>query len=413
MGNDQSSVGGGSHFCSTSVDPLAERFMVDKDFRVDYMSTERNMWEQPSSKFEPFSSICHNVKVIPKNTSNCQNIFQNREYREQQQRRMCDGDWQQLKQEDMYSSSESVTVVPEDFGVNDETTVFEGIFGDVTLNGGHIAYKDGAGREYQEVFNAQLLQRTFPMGISLGGLSRSILFKDVRDRDACFDKMTGDLPPSYVEKISNPAKYSLSITREFNGINGYKIVVHPDSRVFYYDIDGEKYSARYNRYKISKCFPHGICFGGLPKTIWLKDESERDRCHVFMQMNRETEEIEEPSEEKALIQSLEEKALTRKADDTKQRLDEKVKDERESEENVPAEKKIFRGLYGNVVLKANHHEVEYTSLMGDRVSVVWYDPLMIRKVFPMGITDGGLTSTIWFSEMEDMENCLGAMKAVC
>jgi len=61
--------------------------------------------------------------------------------------------------------------------------------------------------------------------------------------------------------------------------------------VVYTDIDGEKHRVNYSKYKIDKCFPHGICFGGIPRTIWLKDETERDLCFMLMQLiGEETQE---------------------------------------------------------------------------------------------------------------------------
>jgi len=385
MGVQQSSVREGLQFCSTNVDPLAERFMADRDFRVGYISSKRNM-EKDQSQFEAQMLKHNNEQGMTMNRSNGQYVF-HKSVKHVHQQQKCSTEEQQQKQEDVHekaTNGHAEVAVTNDKVENveavkfiEEGLVYEGVFGDVTLKNGFITYSDRAGREFHGVFDAQTLQKTFPMGISFGGPNSILWFKDIRGRDECFDKMTGNLPPSYAEVMRNPAKYipypdkTLGETKAFDGIQGYDVIVHPNSSVSYTDIDGEYHCASYNSHKIQKCFPHGICFGGLPRTIWLKDEIERDLCYVMMQMTRNTKTIEKPSKEKA-----------------------------------------FEGLYGSVILKS-YHEVDYTSLVGGRVNATWYNPQMIRRVFPMGITGGGLPSTIWFEEAEEMENCIEAMQGMC
>jgi len=378
MGNNQSNVREGLQFCSSNVDPLARRFMVDKDFRVDF-SCNRNIEKELMTPPEFQWSKRYNDEVVTE-------YSQKREIRMSQQPVRHDN-WQQQKQEEFCDFIEPVKhqkdkpkiqVVAQEKNVTENNKrTFEGIFGDVVLNEDRVSYKDCSGEEFNEMFNPKLLKKTFPMGISYGGLTKSVWFKDIADRDACFETMTGYLPPSYAAVMSNPSLFSIpndmpvSVEEDkhkvFDGICENNVIVRRNGSVSYTDINGEQHCVSFNRNKIQKCFPHGICFGGLTRTIWLKNEIERDLCYVFMQTVGETDEIEED------------------------------------------EKETFTGLFGSVVLRSGH-EVEYTSLAGDRVKAVWYDPGTIRTVFPMGITGGGLPSTIWFKDMEDLDDCMTAMK---
>jgi len=381
MGNNQSNVREGLQFCSSNTDPLARRFMVDKDFRVDF-SCKRNMEKELTmSPPKPQWSNRYSDEVTTKD-------YQKREIRTSQQP-VHDGNWQQQEQEkfcDFIGSAKLQKVAPKtqvevqekNVTENIERTTFEGIFGDIVLNKDHISYKDSSGKEFNEKFSPESLQKTFPMGVSFGGLTKSLWFKDITHRDACFETMKWYPPPSYDAVMSNPSLYDLrndiqSVCAEekdelkvFDGICGNDVIVHRNGHVCYTDLKGGKHIAIYNRNKIQKCFPSGICFGGLMGTIWLKDEVERDSCYTLMQMGGETGKNEEQDE------------------------------------------KTFTGLYGSVVRRAGY-EVEYTSLMGDRLIAV-YDPRAIRTVFPMGVTGGGLPSTIWFKNMGDLDNCITAMK---
>jgi len=380
MGNNQSNVREGLQFCSGNTDPLARRFMVDKDFRVDF-SSKRNIEKELMTSPKSQMSKRYSNEVTK--------YYQKRETCTSQQP-VRDENWQQQKQEEfcdfilpvkLHKDTPKIQVETQkkNFVENTERTAFKGIFGDVVLNKNHVSYKDCSGEEFDETFNPKSLKKTFPMGISYGGLTKSLWFKDTTDRDACFDIMTGNLPPSYAAVKNNPSIYripngqSVSVDEKdklkvFDGICGNDVIVRKNGPVSYTDIDGEKHCVSYNRNTIQKCFPKGICFGGLDRTIWLKDEIERDLCYLFMRMVGDTAENKEPDEEKT-----------------------------------------FPALCGTVVVRSGY-EVEYTSLGGDRVTAVWYDPRAIRTVFPLGVTGGGLPSTIWFKDMEDLDNCITAMK---
>jgi len=370
MGNQQSRDG--PLLCTTTPHPLATRFMVDKDFRVDYITTKTR-----------------NTEVM--------RLTKQRQLRVVHQQRMRDSWSQQQKQEESVEISPKgpdmlkmpkinleYHVEPEKVSEKEsgKVSVFEGLFGDVSVLYSEVVnYTDSVGNVFHEKYDSEKIQKTFPMGISFGGLSKSLWFKAVEERDACFDNMTGIQPPSYAEVMANPEKYNIPEwmlhsekdddscnIKVFDGIQGNDVVVYKDKHVDYTDLDGVKHSVSYNRHHIQKCFPHGICFGGLPRTVWLTDEIERDLCFMLMQFIGH------------------------------------VKHEKDDE-------KTFPGLYGSVILKDN--QVSFTSLVGERITAEWYDAKSIYRVFPMGISGGGLPNSIWFKEMSDMEDCFEAMEQNC
>jgi len=370
MGNQQSRDG--LQFCSTTPHPLAKRFMVDKDFRVDYMTTKTRNTEVMRLKKQDQLGVFHQQRK--------------RDSISQQQMQDESVDVSPTKPGMMKISKINVEyhIAPEEVNRKDagKVSVFEGLFGNVSvLSSKFVDYTDSVGNVYREKYDSEKVQKTFPMGISFGGLSKSLWFKAVEERDACYDAMTGILPPSYAAGMANPEDNHVperviqSKTDDdscnikvFHGIRGNDVVVYKDKHVDYTDLDGVKHSLSYNPHTIQKCFPHGICFGGLERTIWLTDEIERDLCFMLMQFIGE------------------------------------VKHEKD-------EGKTFPGLYGSVIL--NKNQVSFTSLIGERITAKWYDAKSIRRVFPMGISGGGLPQSIWFKEMENMEDCFKAMEQNC
>jgi len=264
----------------------------------------------------------------------------------------------------------------------EDFTFFEGMFGNVIINkNGLILYTDITGRSHCEEYDRDEIGKIFPMGISYGGLTKSIWFKDAIARDDCFDMMTTLPPPSYEHVMANLQKFALLPEDEpeeeyenikvFKGINDTDVIVHSENVVLYTGIDETAYCLHYNKHNIRKCFPNGIRYGGLPRTIWLKDEMERDMCFMLMQWNMEkcdsdSEIIKESSEQK------------------------------------------FTGLYGDVVLHSDS-QIEFTSLSGQRVKC-FYEPGEIDECFPQGISYGRLVKTIWFRDVEEREKCIGAMR---
>jgi len=346
MGNQQTL---GLKLCTTEYvteydDFLTERFMEDKEFRIDYRNTEK----RPRKKL---GAVQHQqrVLVVP-----CQ---------QQESEETVKVQLPKTKSQIVLE----VKDVPE-FGEK----IFEGLFGDVIVQVDRsVKYVDSTGKERYEKFIGEQIRKTFPLGISLGGLTKSVWFKNAWGRDICFAYMTAssvvagsetDLV-SEDEEVEGKCNYKV-----FSGIKGNQVFVYPDNHVVYTDIDGETHNVSFKMSKIKKCFPNGICFGGLPRTIWLSEDRERDRCFFFMKRQEEALELER-------------------------------------------KERIFTGLYGDVLLRSDY-EIEFSSLMGDRVTCT-YDPRKIRQVFPMGITSKNFPTTIWFEEKEECETCFRAMKVTC
>jgi len=285
---------------------------------------------------------------------------------------------------------------------------FEGLFGNVIVHkNGLVLYTDINGEKYCEDFEAEGLKKTFPMGISYGELSKSIWFKDITQRDECFDAMTYEkptvdipAPPSYDEVTANPMKYRLPKEHKktyklrgfttsgkdlhlemedepeddnikvFDGLKGRNVIVHADNIVLYTDINGEKYCVEYDPNEIKKCFPCGITWGGLPKSIWFNDGVERDLCFELMKWNKEESE----------------------------KMEETTK------------KEVFQGLYGNVSILPDS-QIEYTSLTGAKITT-YFEPDEIAEVFPLGISYGRLPKTVWFTDPSMRTKCLETMRSM-
>jgi len=347
MGNQQVL---GLQACSAANSDLVERFMVDKDFRIDYRAVKQNMEFQPRQQL---GSV------------------------QRQQIILVDSSQQQEPEEIVKMPQQKIgtQLLVESKNVQVKSkTVFEGLYGNVKLtDDGFVQYEDSRGMKYSEPFDPKRITKSFPSGISCGGLTKSVWFKDVAERDACFagmskaTKLKNNEPatPKFESEGDN-ANYEV-----FNGIQGNEVVLFPVSRAEYTDIHGQRRSVSYNSSRIKKCFPNGICFGGLPSTMWLNDEFQRDKCFNCM----------------------------------------KKQEQQEEDMHQKEEEKSFTGLYGVVTLKADY-EVEFNSLLGDKVTCS-YDPRRIRKVFPMGLTSMSIPTTIWFSEMDDCESCYREMKKTC
>jgi len=253
----------------------------------------------------------------------------------------------------------------------DDLIVFQGLYGNVTIKTrGTLVYTDINGMKHSEDYDRDNIGKIFPMGISYGGLTKSIWFKDGIARDEAFDFMKS-LPPSYNAVMNNPTKYALPEDDDcdddgsddmtiFNGINGRKVIVHSENIVLFTDFDNNKHCMNFNPHKISKCFPFGIHDGGLPRAIWFNNEMERDQCFMSMQPD-----IEEQK---------------------------------------------FTGLYGSVVLHPDS-QIEFTCLSGDRVKC-FYEPSEIQESFPKGISYGNLPKSIWFRDIEERTECIEAMRNI-
>jgi len=262
----------------------------------------------------------------------------------------------------------------------DDFAVFGGVFGNVIINKeGLVLYTDITGTQHCEDFERETIEKIFPMGISFGGLSRSIWFKDGVTRDEAFEKMIS-MPPSYKAVMADPTKYALPENEAhelndddnmkiFEGLNNTNVIVHSENLVLYTDLNKNKHCITYNKHNIRKCFPSGICRGGLPRAIWFNDEMERDLCFMLMQWNMEDHSNVIPEE-------------------------------------CPTQR--YTGLYGGVILHSDS-QIEYTSLIGDRIKC-FFEPSKILETFPLGISYGRLPRTIWFREVGEQKKCIEAMR---
>jgi len=289
------------------------------------------------------------------------------------------------KEEELYSTNKTRKVKQEVEGevldfFKEDYSVLEGLFGNVIFNKeGLILYTDINGKQHCEEYDRENIQKIFPMGISFGGLTKSIWFEDGVARDEAFEMMIS-VPPSYKAVMANPSKYAIieadacevvddDNMKVFEGINGTNVIVHSDNIVLYTDINKKKHCVTYNKHNIRKCFPKGICFGDLPKAIWFTDEMERDLCFMLMQWNMEDE-----------SNAIPEKSSSQR----------------------------FVGLYGNVVLHADS-QIEFTSLTGEHFKC-FYEPSDISEIFPQGISYGRLPKTIWFRDVAERKKCIKAMR---
>ena len=147
MGNQQ---GLGVQLCSTENNSLlTERFMVDKDFRIDYTNTEQRPRKQLG--------------------------------RAQHQQRVTHVACQEQEPEDTVKiplRKAKIQVVETKNVFELEEKIFKGLFGDVKLRtDGFVHYVDSTGKHRSEMFDRKEIRKTFPLGISLGGLTKSLWFK--------------------------------------------------------------------------------------------------------------------------------------------------------------------------------------------------------------------------------------------
>jgi len=260
----------------------------------------------------------------------------------------------------------------------DDLSIFMGVFGNVIINKEGLAlYTDITGRKHCEEYNKVEIRKIFPMGISSGGLTKTIWFNDGETRDSCFDIMTTNQMLSSCKAVD--ARENKQVEEDddsdnlmvFEGVNCRNVIVHAENLVLYTDIKGNKHCIKYNKHQILKCFPNGIHNGGLTKTIWFKDEMERDLCFMLMQWNLDEEEEE-----------IAEKSSNQK----------------------------FNGLCGSVFLNSDS-QIEFTSLSGE-VMKCFYEPSRIMESFPKGISHGKLPKTIWFKDTQERDRCIEAMRAM-
>jgi len=255
--------------------------------------------------------------------------------------------------------------------LEDELQVFEGVCGSAYIMKDEVVqYTDLAGKKHREKYNKNEIRKIFPKGIAYGGLTKTIWFKDVVTRDECFDLMTNK------SVVADPTKFRAEEPNEadnrnsFEGINEGNVVVNANNFILYTDLNGVKRCDRYSKRDLRKCFPCGITGGRLTKTMWFKNEVERDSCFKRM--------------------------MQRGDDIPKRRYHHVLEDQK------------FSGFYGSVLLHPDS-QIEFTSISGQRVKC-YYEPNEIRECFPKGISYGRLEKTIWFQTTYERKKCIDAMR---
>merc|ERR1719419_967186 len=131
-------------------------------------------------------------------------------------------------------------------------STFDGVFGNVIINmKGPVLYTDITGKQHCEYFDKETIEKIFPMGISFGGFTRSIWFKDGVSRDEAFQVMIS-MSPTCKAKVDNSAmcdlveneanKYTNDDNMKiFEGLNKNNVIVHADNLVLYTDLDKNKH----------------------------------------------------------------------------------------------------------------------------------------------------------------------------
>jgi len=302
--------------------------------------------------------------------------------------------------------------------------VFKGLHGPVTLHEGNlITYTSLDGKKHTEVaLKAHLVKKSFPNGISYGGLKKSIWFGTSGERDRLFD----------------------AIGQTFQVFQGIRdtVVVNMYYGVTYTDINGTRFeNVTFDKDGLRKTFPLGISYGDLPKSIFFADEEERDLTFALMAGRMENPSVVKPSPILESFPGLKFRVNvhmdgkvsysditgTRQAnvkyDATRIRKtfpngisygdlpksiffkDEKTRDN--CFEMMLSQ--VFTGLHGSVAVSKTG-KVTYTAITGDRFKQVKFDADQIRKTFPKGISYGDLPKSIFFASEAERDSCIKLMR---
>lgn len=300
--------------------------------------------------------------------------------------------------------------------------IFVGLHGPVTLHEGNlVTYTSLDGQKHKEAaIKPHEIKKSFPNGISYGGLKKSIWFGSAEERDRLFD----------------------AISQTFQVFQGIRdtVIVDQFYGVSYTDINGVRYeNVTFEKERLRKTFPLGISYGDLPRSIFFADEEERDLTFALMAGRMENPTVIKPS---AILESfnglkfrvdvhVDEKISYTDITGTRQAnvqydasrirktfpqgisygdLPKSVffKDEKTRDKCFDLMiSKVFSGLHGPVAV--NNGKVSYTAISGDRLSGLKFDREKIRKTFPNGISYGNLPKSIFFETEAERDNCIKMM----
>jgi len=304
------------------------------------------------------------------------------------------------------------------------TEAFIGLHGSVLLHEGNlVSFTSLDGHRHKEVaFKAHEIKKTFPLGISYGGLKKSIWFEAGEERDRFFH----------------------AVQQTFQVYQGIRdeVIVNMYYGVSYTDINGVRYEGvKYEPEGLRKTFPMGISYGDLPRSIFFADEQERDLTFLLMSGR-----LENPTKVPAVpivrsfdglkhtvsvhtdgtisyvdISGMKQTAVTFDASRIKKTFPSGIsygdlpksvffKEEKTRDLCFDLMRAaVFEGLHGSVAV-TKEGIVTYTDINGDRYEDIRYSPNSIKKTFPKGISYGGLPKSIFFADDSERDAVFLLMK---
>jgi len=244
--------------------------------------------------------------------------------------------------------------------------------------------------------------------------------------DCVRDKLADDLPlpPLEENETEDLAKDMKDRNMEcFDGLFG-NVIVHSNGLILYTDINGGKFCEEFDAGSAGKCFPLGITGGELSKSIWFNDVIERDSC--FDAMTARLEDISVPPSYEEVVANADKYTLLDDsetvmatcsspvagfaASSLSYSLVDATDSETEEESDNPDDHiKVFEGLGGMQVIVHEDNLVLFTDINGTK-HCQNYNPHNLNKVFPSGISGGGLPKSIWFDDGQERDLCYALMQ---
>jgi len=209
----------------------------------------------------------------------------------------------------------------------------------------------------------------------------------------------------------------------FDGLFG-NVIVHSNGLILYTDINGEKFCEEFDAGSAAKCFPLGITGGDLSKSIWFNDIIERDSC--FDAMTARLKDISDPpsydevvkqprkftllDDSETVMATCSSPVAGFAASSLSYSLVDATESETEEESDDPDDHiKVFEGLGGMQVIVHEDNLVLFTDINGNK-HCQNYNPHSLNKVFPSGISGGGLPKSIWFDDGQERDLCYALMQ---
>lgn len=242
--------------------------------------------------------------------------------------------------------------------------------------------------------------------------------------DCIKDQLAEDLPlPALEETETEDLEKDMKDRNMdcFDGLFG-NVIVHENGLILYTDINGEKFCEEFDAGSVSKCFPLGITGGDLPKTIWFNDIIQRDSC--FDAMTAQLKDVSDPPSYDEVMSMPDKFSLLEDSETVIATCSSPVsgfaasslsyslldaETETEDESDPDDHIKVFEGLGGMQVIVHEDNLVLFTDINGNK-HCQNYNPHSLHKVFPSGISGGGLPKSIWFDESQERDLCYALMQ---